>query len=84
MFLAASRAISAMVSPEQEQRGLLLPEMKDIRKVSAAVALAVGRAARDAGLGRLLEDDQLAAIIAKAQWEPRYPPYRAGAIAGGP
>ena len=76
MFLAASKAISTFVTPEQEATGLLLPEMKDIRAVSAAVAVAVGREARDAGLGRLLDDGQLDAIVAKAQWEPHYTSYR--------
>jgi hypothetical protein len=60
--------------------GLLLPEMKDIRKVSAAVATAVGIEARDAGLGRLLDDGKLKAIVAKAQWEPQYASYRPGKI----
>lgn len=79
MFLAASKAISEFVTPEQEAMGLLLPEMKDIRKVSAAVAKAVAMEARDAGLGRLLDEDQLEAIIAKAQWVPTYASYRPGA-----
>jgi len=78
MFLAASRAISAFVTPEQEALGLLLPEMKDIRQVSAAVGKAVGLAARDAGLGRLLDDDQIEAIVTKAQWFPKYASYRPG------
>jgi len=78
MFLAASKAISAFVTPEQEATGLLLPEMKDIRQVSASVAKAVSREARDTGLGRLLDDEQLDAIITKAQWEPHYTAYRAG------
>ena len=78
MFLAASRAISSMVTPEQESRGLLLPEMKDIRTVSAKVALAVGIEARDAGLGRLLDDARLQEIILKAQYQPHYMPYRPG------
>ncbi|WP_243304132.1 NAD-dependent malic enzyme [Geothrix oryzisoli] len=80
MFLAASKAISAFVTPEQEATGLLLPEMKDIRGVSAAVAVAVGKEARDAGLGRLLDDGQLEAIVAKAQWEPHYTSYRPGTL----
>lgn len=80
MFLAASRAISGMVTPEQEAMGLLLPEMRDIRRVSAAVALAVGKEARDAGLGRLLDDDQLEETVLKAQWTPRYAPYRPGRL----
>jgi malic enzyme len=79
MFLAASRAISAFVTPEQEAMGLLLPAMKDIRQVSAAVGKAVGLAARDAGLGRLLDDDQIEAIVTKAQWSPKYTSYRPGA-----
>ncbi len=80
MFLAASRAISSFVTPEQEAMGLLLPEMKDIRQVSAAVGKAVGIAARDAGLGRLLDDDQIEAIVTKAQWYPKYASYRPGTI----
>ena len=80
MFLAASKAISAFVTPAQEATGLLLPEMKDIRQVSAAVAKAVGIEARNAGLGRLLDDAQLEAIVAKAQWEPHYTTYRPGTL----
>jgi malate dehydrogenase (oxaloacetate-decarboxylating) len=78
MFLAGSKAISTFVTPEQEATGLLLPEMKDIRHVSAAVAKAVSKEARNAGLGRLLNDEQLDAIIVKAQWDPHYTAYRAG------
>jgi malate dehydrogenase (oxaloacetate-decarboxylating) len=78
MFLAASRAISNFVTPEQEAMGLLLPEMKDIREVSAAVAKAVGISARDAGLARLIDDATLEKIIRKAQWKPSYIPYRPG------
>lgn len=78
MFLAASKAISAFVTPEQEAMGLLLPEMKDIRQVSAAVAKAVGIEARNAGLGRLLDDDQIGAVVSKAQWVPAYTAYRPG------
>jgi malate dehydrogenase (oxaloacetate-decarboxylating) len=78
MFLAASRAISQFVTPEQEAMGLLLPSMKDIRQVSAAVAKGVGIEARNAGLGRLLDDEQIGSIITKAQWVPNYTPYRPG------
>ena len=82
MFLAASRAISGFVTPAQEAEGLLLPEMKDIRAVSCAVATAVGMEARDAGLGRLLEDEQLQSIVSRAQWTPRYASYRPGVYKG--
>jgi malate dehydrogenase (oxaloacetate-decarboxylating) len=76
MFLAASRALSAMVTPEQEAMGHLLPPMRDIRAVSRAVAKAVATEARNAGLGRLLGDSKYEEIIARAQWEPAYTPYR--------
>ena len=78
MLMAASRAISAMVTPEQEAMGLLLPEMEDIRKASAVVALAVARQAREEGLGRLLNDEELEKRVAKAQWDPHFTPFRAG------
>lgn len=78
MFLAASRTLSALVTPEQEARGCLLPPMEDIRAVSRAVAKAVAIEARDAGLGRLVDDATYDEIIARAQWEPRYSPFRPG------
>lgn len=78
MLLAASKAISAMVTPEQEAMGLVLPEMEHIREAATAVALAVAKQAREEGLGRRLDDEQLAALVAKAQWEPHFTPFRAG------
>jgi len=67
-----------MVTPENEALGMLLPTMKEIRKVSFQVALAVAKEAREAGLGRLLEDKELEKLIRKAQWEPCFNPYRKG------
>jgi len=58
----------------------MLPEMERIREVSAAVALAVAKEARDSGLGRLLDDAQLAKTIAKAQWDPHFVPYHPGVL----
>ncbi|MCX6550517.1 MAG: NAD-dependent malic enzyme [Acidobacteria bacterium] len=80
MFLAASRALSAMVTPEQEAKGYLLPAMEDIRAVSRVVAKAVAVEARESGLGRLLDDRKYEELIANAQWEPKYTPYRPGKI----
>ena len=78
MFGAASKALSAMVSPADEARGMLLPAMTDIREASARVALAVAREARDSGLGRMVADEQLDRMIRHAQWRPEYPRYRPG------
>jgi malate dehydrogenase (oxaloacetate-decarboxylating) len=82
MFLAASKALSDQITPEQRGRGLLLPEMSDIRRVSRTVAFAVAKEARNAGLGRLLDDRALEAMLAHAQWEPQFIPYRAGPHTG--
>ena len=77
MFLAASKAISEMVTPEQEAMGMMLPPMEVLQEVSFQVALAVAKEARDAGLGRVLDDERLAKLIRKAQWKPHFAPYRA-------
>ena len=81
MFLAATRAVSTMVTPSEEAQGLLLPDMEAIREVSARVATAVAIEARDAGLGRLLSDAELESVVRKAQWEPRFSAYRPGPAA---
>jgi malic enzyme len=76
MFLAASKALSAMVREEELERGMLLPDMKNIREASLRVAHAVAIEAREAGLGRIISDDELLAVLRRAQWEPHYTPYR--------
>jgi malate dehydrogenase (oxaloacetate-decarboxylating) len=78
MFLAASKALSGLVSAKQRQEGHLLPEVKDIRRVSREIAKAVSIQAREDGLGRLLEDDEIEAVVTKAQWQPHYCSYRPG------
>jgi malate dehydrogenase (oxaloacetate-decarboxylating) len=78
MFLKASQAISGLVTEDERKRGMLLPSLDDIRKVSLMVAKAVAIESRESGLGRLLSDDEMEAIIKKAQWEPHYYPFRPG------
>lgn len=78
MFLAASEALSAMVSREEQERGLLLPPLTSVREAARKVAVAVAKKARDQGLGRLMDDGEIEALVARAQWEPRFVPYRPG------
>jgi malate dehydrogenase (oxaloacetate-decarboxylating) len=78
MFLRATRAISALVTDDQCRMNKLLPDLDDIRSVSASVAKAVAIEARDAGLGRLLEDDRFEGLISRAQWKPHYAAFRPG------
>ena len=76
MFLEASKALSSFVTPEQLAKNMLLPQLNDIRKVSLQVAKAVAIEARESGLGRRLNDEDLGKVIAKAQWEPHYYHYK--------
>jgi len=76
MFLRATRAISGLVSDDQCRANKLLPDLADIRSVSASVAKAVAIEARDSGLGRLLEDDKFDGLISRAQWKPHYAAFR--------
>ncbi|OFZ20486.1 MAG: hypothetical protein A2X94_10720 [Bdellovibrionales bacterium GWB1_55_8] len=77
MFLAASRAVSACVTGGERQKGMLLPDLEKIREVAVHVAKAVAIEARDSGLGRSMDDNEFERLIRKAQWEPRYYPFRA-------
>ncbi len=78
MFLAGSKALSGMVTASQRERGMLLPEITNVREASARVAIAVAMCAREAGHGRLLSDEQIEGLVRKAQWQPHFTPYRAG------
>lgn len=76
MFMAASKAVSGMVTSEGLESGQVLPQIKDIRKVSAQVALAVAKVAREAGLGLRADDERLLKMIDYAMWNPKYVPLR--------
>lgn len=78
MFVAGAKALSDLVTPDQVAKGILLPAMQEIRKASFAVAVAVAKEAREAGLGRQMDDAHIMAVVAKAQWEPHYYPLRPG------
>jgi malate dehydrogenase (oxaloacetate-decarboxylating) len=76
MFHAATCAIADAVPAADRAAGALLPPLSRIREVSAAVAVAVARRARDDGFGIQESDERLAELVRLAQWTPRYYPYR--------
>jgi malate dehydrogenase (oxaloacetate-decarboxylating) len=76
MFVAASKALASMVSKKEAERGELLPEINEIRKVSERVAFAVAREARDSGIGARLPDEALKQLVKSSMWQPGYLPYR--------
>jgi malate dehydrogenase (oxaloacetate-decarboxylating) len=76
MFLAAAAAVAQHVSEERLLRlGTLFPPVERLRDVSRAVAVAVAREARDAGLGRGLRDEEIPEAVDAAMWYPEYAPY---------
>jgi malate dehydrogenase (oxaloacetate-decarboxylating) len=76
MMLAASKRLSALMYDEELEKGLLLPAMEDIRDISAHIAVAVAKEARDSKLGRIMDDEQIEKTIRKAQWDGKYRQYR--------
>lgn len=76
MFIKAAKSVAAMVDKKDLARGALLPDIKDIRRVSDNVAYAVAMEARDSVLGIRMYDGELRTVIKNSMWEPRYLPYR--------
>jgi malic enzyme len=75
IFVAAASALAECVTDDDLAEGALYPHLNDLRPVTARVAAAVIRAARDDGNGRHIADDAIPAAIASAMWEPQYPQY---------
>jgi malic enzyme len=75
MFAVAARQLAEEVRAEDLQAGSLFPPTGRIREVTAHVAAAVAREARESGVAnRTLEDAHIAEAIAEAMWDPAYVP----------
>ena len=72
MFAAAARRLADEVRDEDLSAGSLFPPQSAIRRVTAAVAEAVVRQARDEDVGRQPGED-IPRLVAAAMWEPDYP-----------
>ncbi|MET0554924.1 MAG: NAD-dependent malic enzyme [Vicinamibacteria bacterium] len=74
MFAAAARQLALEVEACDLAEGRLFPRIRDLRRVSAAIARAVAGEASASGLGRRLSDDEVARAVSAAMWEPGYGP----------
>jgi malic enzyme len=74
LFAAAAERLAEEVRPEDLAAGSLFPPVREIRRVTARIAEAVAREARERGVGRALSDEELARAVAEAMWEPAYLP----------
>src|SRR5690349_13345144 len=79
MFLAAAKAIAAHSPARRDPKANLLPPLREIRKLSFAVALAVAQQAQKEGCADALSEDATAAAIRAKMWEPVYARYRRAA-----
>ena len=80
MFAAAAERLAAEVGAEELASGSLFPRVREIRRVSARIAEAVVRTARDQGVGRNIPDADIPAAVAAAMWEPAYLPMTAAPL----
>jgi len=76
MFLEASKKLSTLLTEEELAIGKLLPDLENIREISAQIGIAVAIEARNAGLGRIGTDEEIDRAVRKAQWNGKYRRYR--------
>jgi malic enzyme len=73
MFHAASEMLAQSVSQQDLESGTLFPRLSELRPVSARIAQAVVRTARDSGAGIQVEDQEIEDLVVRAMWKPAYP-----------
>jgi malate dehydrogenase (oxaloacetate-decarboxylating) len=74
MFAAAAKKLADEVKASDLASGSLFPSTSEIRRVSAGIAEAVVKVARDSGLGRDIPDAEIPKAVAAAMWNPAYLP----------
>jgi len=70
IFLVAAKTLASLVKPEHLDEGALYPPLKDIRKISLAIAVNVAKTAHEKGLARTALPKNLRAAIAATMYSP--------------
>ncbi len=73
MFVAAARALSDCSPARKDPNASLYPKIEDVREVARRVALAVGKAAQQAGVAEQTSEEELERRITTMMWTPQYP-----------
>jgi malic enzyme len=73
MFTAAAETLAAHVTDADLAAGALFPRLTELRRVTARIAEAAVREARDAGVAPAVDDEAISARVAAAMWSPVYP-----------
>jgi malate dehydrogenase (oxaloacetate-decarboxylating)(NADP+) len=69
-FLAAARTLAALVAKTDLQRGSLYPPLRDIRRISLAIAVSVAEKAYQLHIARARRPPNLRRAIARFMYEP--------------
>jgi malic enzyme len=72
MFLVAATTLADMVPAERLEQGAIYPRLTDLRSISRAIAIAVAREGRDAGVAPMATDAELEAAVDACIWAPEY------------
>ena len=72
MFRAAAEALAREVTEDELRAGRLLPRVRDLRRVTRRLAVAILRAVRRAGAPLPFAHRETESAVADAMWEPRY------------
>ena len=75
MFYAAARTLAGQVSPDALEAGRLFPRLRDIRSVSALIAVAVAEVAYEEGLASVPRPADLRAAVERSMYDATYPTY---------
>lgn len=70
MFLAAARTLAAMVDEADLVQGATFPPLERIREISAAIAVAVARLARETGLATAALEGDLSEHVRSLMYDP--------------
>jgi malate dehydrogenase (oxaloacetate-decarboxylating) len=80
MFMAAALALAELSPVKRGANSPLLPAIKDLRDVAAAVARNVAQQAKKEGVAESVDPATLDARIKGTMWSPQYRPYRRKSI----
>lgn len=75
MFCVAARVLAEATSPHDLEQGSVYPPLRQIREVSAVIAVAVAEVAYQRGLALGPEPENLSAYVRSQMYEPNYPNY---------
>jgi malate dehydrogenase (oxaloacetate-decarboxylating)(NADP+) len=70
MFLAAARTLAELVSRQDLESGALYPPLREIRRISLAIAISVAEKAYAMNLARARRPRSLKAAVARYMYEP--------------